>query len=125
MIKRNIFSIIVALGIFYLSLSSTETYDKISIFSFPGIDYVVHFLMYFIFMGVILFEHRKNIHKIRRLFLISLIPLFYGAFMELLQLWLTVTRTGSLFDLLFNFAGIVFAIIICFIIRPIRNELIK
>lgn len=125
MIKKNIFSILVALGILYLSLSGAETYDKISIFSFPGADYIVHFLMYFVFMSVIVFEHRKGIVKIRILLFISLIPLFYGALMELLQSWLTVSRTGSLADLLSNLAGITVSIIICLVIKPIRKELIR
>jgi len=56
---------------------------------------------------------------------ISLIPLFYGALMELLQSWLTVSRTGSLTDLLSNLAGITVSIIICLVIKPIRKELIK
>ena len=125
MIKKKIFSILAALGILYLSLSGAETYDKITIFSFPGADYIVHFLMYFVFMSVIVFEHRKGINKIKFLFLVSLIPLFYGALMELLQSWLTVSRTGSLADLLFNLAGIVFSVIICLVIKPIRKELIR
>ncbi len=125
MIKKNILSIIAALGILYLSISGADTYDKISIFSFPGADYLAHFIMYFVFMGVIVFEHRNSIYKIRTLFIISLIPLFYGALMELLQLGLTVSRTGSWTDLLFNLAGIMFLIIICLIIKPIRKKLIK
>jgi len=125
MIKKNIFSILVALGILYLSLSGAETYDKISIFSFPGADYIVHFMMYFVLTSVIVFEHRKGIGKIRILLFISLIPLFYGALMELLQSWLTVSRTGSLTDLLSNLAGITVSIIICLVIKPIRKELIK
>jgi len=125
MIKKNIFSILVALGILYLSLSGAETYDKISIFSFPGADYIVHFMMYFVLTSVIVFEHRKGIGKIRILLFISLIPLFYGALLELLQSWLTVSRTGSLADLLSNLAGITVSIIICLVIKPIRKELIK
>ena len=125
MIKRNIFSIIVALVILYLSVSGSENYDKISIFNFPGADYIVHFIMYFVLMGVIVFEHRKEIYKISRLFLISLIPLFYGALMELLQLLFTVSRTGSWYDLLFDFAGIITSVIVCISIKPIRKELIK
>jgi len=119
MIKKNIFSILAALGILYLSLSGAETYDRITIFSFPGVDYIVHFLMYFVFMSVIVFEHRKGINKIR------FIPLFYGALMELLQSWLTVSRTGSLADLFFNLAGIVFSVFVCLVIKPIRKELIR
>ena len=125
MIKRNIFSIITALFILYLSVSGSENYDNISFFNFPGADYIVHFVMYFVFTGVIIFEHRKEIFKIRRLLLISLIPLFYGALMELLQLWFTVSRSGSWYDLLFDFAGIIASVIICITIKPIRKELIR
>jgi len=125
MIKKNIISIIVALVILYLSVSGSENYDKISIFDFPGADYLVHFIMYFVFMGVIVFEHRKEIYEIRRLFLISLIPFFYGALMEFLQLMFTTSRTGSWSDLLFNCAGIITTVIICITIKPIRKVLIR
>ena len=125
MIKKNIFSILIALIILYLSLSGSENYDKLSILNFPGADYIVHFLMYFTFMSVIVFEHRKEIHKTKILLLISIIPLFYGAIMELFQSWFTVSRTGSWSDLLFNFAGIIFSVIICLLIKSIRKELIR
>lgn len=125
MIKKNIISIIVALVILYLSVSGSENYDKITIFNFPGADYIVHFVMYFVFMVVIVFEHRKDINNIIRLFLISLIPLFYGALMELLQLLFTVSRSGSWYDLLFDFAGIITAVIGTISIKPIRKKLIR
>lgn len=125
MIKKNIISIIVALVILYLSVSGSENYDKITIFNFPGADYIVHFIMYFVFMVAIIFEHRKDINKISRLFLISLIPLFYGALMELLQLLFTVSRSGSWNDLLFDFAGIITAVIVSISIKPIRKKLIR
>lgn len=112
MIRKNFFSIITALIIMFLSLASAETFKKIPVYHFRGIDKVVHFCMYLIFTGVILFENRKTISRTGHLFLIALIPLFFGGLMELLQSWLTTTRTGSIFDLLFNILGILFSLLI-------------
>jgi VanZ family protein len=59
------------------------------------------------------------------LFLISLIPFFFGALMELLQSLLTSSRSGSIYDLIFNLAGILFSVLIFLIIRSFQKEKIK
>jgi VanZ family protein len=125
MIKKNILSILVAVLIAYLSLSESDNFNKVSFLNFPGADKIVHFLMYFAFMSVIVFENRKNIGKIPALLLISLIPFFYGALMEVLQTLLTSTRIGSALDLLSDLAGVLFTVVICLIIRPVRKQIIK
>ena len=53
MLKRNIFSIIVALIILYLSLASSDTFEKVPFFNIPNFDKIVHFGMYFGLMSVI------------------------------------------------------------------------
>ncbi len=125
MIKKNIFSILVAVIIVYLSLSDADSFDKVSFLNFRGVDKIVHFGMYFAFMSVIVFENRKNIGKVNILFLIALIPFCFGAIMEVLQQWLTVNREGSVTDLLFNLAGILLSIMICLLVRPFRRQIIK
>ena len=125
MIRKNIFSIIVALIISYLSLSDTDSFDKVSFLYFPGADKIVHFGLYFVFMSVIVFENRKNIGRIHILLLIAIIPFCFGALMEVLQSWLTIDRTGTISDLFFNFAGILLSVVICLGVRPFRKELIK
>ncbi len=125
MIRKNIFSIIVALVIAYLSLSNADNYDKVSFFNFPGADKIIHFMMYFVFMSVIVFENRNNIGKIKILLLIALIPFCFGALMEALQMLLTVNREESLTDIFFNLAGVLLSVVICLLVRPFRRQIIR
>jgi VanZ family protein len=125
MIRRNILSILTAVFIAYLSLSESDSYNKIAFLNFPGADKIVHFCMYFFLMSVIVFENRKNIGKINILLLIGVIPAFYGTLMEFLQRWLTATRTASLADILFDISGILLSIIICLAFKPLRKQIIR
>ena len=117
MIKKNKFSILVAISIMYLSLTSSHTFDKVSFITIPYIDKIVHFGMYFGLMSVIILENRKTLIKTSHLFLIGLIPLLYGILLEIMQSTLTLTRTGSFYDALFNCAGILVSILLWLSIR--------
>jgi VanZ family protein len=125
MVKKNIFSIFVALIIIYLSLASSEKFEKVSFYNIPFADRIVHFGMYFGFMSVIIFENRKNIRSTRHLCLIALVPLFYGILMEILQSTLTTTRNGNFFDVIFNSAGILVSIILWLCIKHFIKETIR
>ena len=125
MIKRNIFSILVALIIMFLSLASSETFEEVSIFNSPFIDKIAHFVMYFGLMSVIIFEYRKTLKSKRSLFLIALVPFFYGILMEILQSTLTDSRLASFFDVLFNSAGILFSVLLWLLIKPLIKETIR
>ena len=118
MIRKNKFSILVALIIMYLSLTSSQTFDKVSFITIPYFDKIVHFGMYFGLMSVIILENRKSINKTGYWFLIGLIPLLYGIFLEIMQSTITLTRTGSIYDALFNCAGILVSILLWLSIRP-------
>jgi VanZ family protein len=125
MLKKNILSILVALTIMYLSLASSGTFKKISIFNISYLDKIVHFVMYFGFMSVILFENRKTLKSNSHLFLLSLIPLFYGILMEILQSTLTVSRTGNIYDAIFNLTGILFSLILWFLIKHLTKKSVR
>jgi len=126
MIKKNKFSILVALFIMYLSLANSSTFEKVSVFNFPFFDKIVHFGMYFGLMATIIFENRKNLKNIRALFLVSLISLSYGILMEVLQATLTVSRSGSFYDVIADFAGIIVSVLIWLWIRQfIMKETVK
>ncbi len=125
MVKKNILSMLVALTILYLSLASSETFKKVPLIDIPNFDKVVHFLMYFGLMSVIIFENRRTIKSNKQLFLIALIPLFYGILMELLQSALTTTRSGSFFDALFNSVGIMVSILLWLRIKPLVSDRFK
>jgi VanZ family protein len=119
MIRKNIFSIIVALIILYLSLTGSDTFDKVPLFNIPHLDKIVHFLMYAGLMSVILFENRKTLIRQNQVLAAALIPFFYGVIMEFLQVFLTDTRSGSIYDALSNSAGIISAILLWLYIKPL------
>ena len=118
MIRRNILSIFIALIILYLSLTGSDTFDKVPLFNIPHLDKIVHFLMYAGLMTVILFENRKILILQSQILFAALIPFFYGILMELLQASLTDTRSGNIYDALFNTSGIIAAVLIWFFIKP-------
>lgn len=119
MVKKNIFSILVALIILFLSLTGSDTFDKVPLFNIPYLDKIVHFLMYAGLMSVIILENRKALMLIRNVFIIALIPLTYGILMEILQAALTVSRSGSVYDVFANSAGIIAAILLWILLKPI------
>jgi VanZ family protein len=125
MIKKNIFSILIALIIMYLSLANAHTFDKAPFIDIPNIDKAVHFCMYFGLMLVILLENKNSIKSIGHLFLLGLIPLSFGILMEILQATLTVTRSGSFFDALANSAGIFVSILLWLWIKPTKKGIIR
>jgi VanZ family protein len=125
MIKKNIFSILIALIIMYLSLANAHTFDKAPFIDIPNIDKAVHFCMYFGLMLVIILENKNSIKSNGHLFLLGLIPLSFGILMEILQATLTVTRSGSFFDALANSAGILVSILLWLWIKPTKKEIIR
>jgi VanZ family protein len=125
MLRKNILSISVALIILYLSLASAETFNKIPVFHFRDMDKVVHFGMYATLMGAILFENRKRIETNGRLALIACIPFIFGAMLELMQSWLTTSRSGSIYDQLANSFGILFSVSVFLLFRNRKTEGVK
>jgi VanZ family protein len=125
MIKKNIFSILVALIILYLSLASSEKFNKVPFFNNPFSDKIVHTAMYLGFMSVIIFENRKSIKNYLQLFLLALIPFVYGIIMELLQLTLTTSRYASVYDVFANSAGILISLLLWLWIKPYLTRKIR
>lgn len=122
MIKKYYLSIITAIVILYLSLFTTPSFPKlIDILWEP--DKIIHVLMYGGFTAVLLFESRKGL-TIKKLFMLSIIPLLYGGLMELLQELLTTNRTGSIYDFIANSAGVVICDIFS-IIKPFKKVFFK
>lgn len=121
MIRKNILSLFVALFISILSLTSSDKFHNIPIANFRGLDKIIHFILYFVFMAVILYEHRNRAAKISNLVLLTLFPLIFGVLMEALQAWLTITRTCSFYDLLFNAAGIFVSIFLFLLMKSFKK----
>jgi VanZ family protein len=118
MVKKNIFSILMALVILYLSLASSESFDKVRYFSLSFFDKIVHTGMYMGFMSVIIFENRKSINSNLQLLLLALIPFGYGILMELFQLTLTTSRSASFYDVIANATGILISLLLWLWIKP-------
>jgi len=121
MIKKNIFTILVALIILYLSLANSHTFDKIPLVDVPNFDKVVHLGMYFGLMSVIILENRKTIKRTVSLFLIGALSLLYGILMEILQATITITRSGSFYDALADAAGVLLSILLWLWIKRVKN----
>jgi VanZ family protein len=125
MIRKNIFSILVALLLLYLSLANSEKFEEIHLIKIPNLDKLVHFGMYFVLMTVIIIEHRKNIRNSFYLMLLALIPLSYGILMEILQLKLTSNRSADFYDALADAAGVMASVLLWLIIKPAAKESIR
>jgi VanZ family protein len=125
MIKKNIFSIVVALLLLYLSLTNAENFENVQLIKMPNLDKLVHFGMYFVLMSVIIIEHRNNLANPIKLLLLAIIPLSYGILMEVLQLTLTRSRSGDMIDALFDAGGILAAILLWLLIKPAFKETLK
>jgi VanZ family protein len=125
MIKKNLFSVLTALLLLYLSLSNSEKFRDFPVIRFQYLDKLVHFGMYFILMSVIIIEHRKEIRSFSNLLLISVFPLLYGILMEILQMTLTSTRSGEIMDAVFDGLGILASFLVWRLVRPVEKGKIR
>jgi VanZ family protein len=125
MLKKNFFSFLTALIILYLCLADSHTFDSVPLINIPYFDKFVHTGMYFALMSAIILEHRKTINRSSVLFLVGLIPLFYGILIEIMQSTLTVSRSGSIYDVLADCAGILFSILMWLLIKPHIEHIVR
>jgi VanZ family protein len=125
MVKRNILSILEGLLIMYLSLTGSDTFKKVPIYNIPHLDKIIHFGMYFTWMTLIAYENRKNIKSTPHLIFIAIIPFCFGFLMEVLQFYVVTSRSGSVYDMLANSAGIIISILLWIWIKPLIKEKIR
>lgn len=113
-------TLIISLLITFLSLANFNDLSKPTVLLFPGADKMVHFIMYFTLSLVFMLEcYYKSLiqPKKTKLILINLIPLLMSITFELIQEYLTTSRTGSFYDELFNILGILVAILTFYFIK--------
>ena len=115
MLRRNFFSLVIALAILYLSLTDTDKFETANVFEFT--DKLVHYLMYFGLTLIILFENRKIYFSVQHIVFTAIISAVYGMLMEVLQLMLTNDRSASSLDALTNLIGAASAAILWYFIR--------
>jgi VanZ family protein len=91
----------------------------------PYIDKIGHFVMYSIFSAVLLLDSGKWQYAISFHYFILLIPVIFGALMEVMQMTFTTSRKAEILDLVADIAGIAAGIILAMfarrIIRVIRS----
>lgn len=117
MFKNNLFSVLVALIIMYLSLASSDNFDDVDLFNLSWLDKVVHFGMYFALTGAIFFGNRKVLDTTGRIVIASVIPFLYGILMEVLQMF-TASRSGNAGDAAADLAGVALFVFCWMIFRP-------
>lgn len=117
MIRKNIFTILVSIAIFWLSMTNSDTFESVRLVDIPNSDKMVHVGMYFVLMSAVLYENRKRVINYRDILTAALFPLSYGILIEILQS-LTVSRSASFYDALADAAGIIISIVLWKLIRP-------
>jgi len=116
-IRNNILSIIVAIGIAVVSFMSPGDINKINIFKLHNVDRLVHAVMYFVLALTLCYENRVRLLKVTNYIYLSIIPILFGLFIEILQPVVTKGRSAELIDEVFNIAGTVVAFFIWYIFR--------
>nr|WP_321454141.1 VanZ family protein [uncultured Carboxylicivirga sp.] len=116
-------TITIMLVVTFLSLMKTSDITPRDIFQLPYFDKIVHFLMYFTMTFFFMFEYYlQHKHRITHIVQILIIPLFWGASMELAQLFFTDYRGADWWDMLANSIGVFTAYFVVCIFR--HNKLI-
>jgi VanZ family protein len=111
-IKQYYKSIIIGILILWLSLSGSKSLVPGRMLSIPYVDKIGHFAMYAFFSAILLLDscHWHNGRKFH--YVILLIPFFFGALMEVMQMTLTTSRKAELADLLADIGGILAGILL-------------
>lgn len=122
-IKQYYKSIIIGLLILWLSLSGSKSLVPGRMLNIPYIDKMGHFAMYAFFSSVLLLDSCRW-HSSRHLrYVILLIPLFFGALMEIMQMTFTSSRKAEILDLVANVSGVTAGIILARITLVILGKL--
>lgn len=101
----------------YLSFANFSNISEIPSVNFLAPDKLAHFLMYFYLMATILYPLRKTLLSSWKIFLISIIPISFGAIVEFLQEALTLYRSKELLDFISDVIGVYTAIIVFYFKR--------
>jgi VanZ family protein len=116
-IKQYYKSIIIGLLILWLSLSGSKSLVPGRMLNIPYIDKMGHFAMYAFFSAMLLMDSCRWQTERRFNYLILLIPLFFGALMEIMQMTLTTSRKAETIDLVANIGGITAGILLAHIVK--------
>lgn len=121
-IKQYYKSIIVGLIILWLSLSGSKSLVPGRMLNIPYIDKMGHFAMYSFFSAMLLMDSCGWRTDRKFNYLILLIPLFFGALMEIMQMTLTTNRRAETTDLIANVGGVASGILLAWIIKKVMER---
>ena len=106
--------IIIAVIIFYGSLSSGENLNKLSLIHFNNSDKLIHFIFYFMLSITLQFSILRSttINRKNQILLIFILVVSYGLIMEIFQYYFTNSRSADIFDAFANTFGCICGILI-------------
>ena len=118
-------SILVTIGILYLSFAPPSTFDFAeSIPKIPHGDKIIHFGMFFVLTAALIYElkkrNRKNYRTGKFLFVCILLPIALGGIIEIIQEAFFKPRSADWFDWLADIAGVLMA----YFIYSFKNSII-
>jgi VanZ family protein len=104
--------ILVAIIIFYGSISSGENLNKVDFLHFRHLDKIVHFIFYFSLSITVLSAFYKNSNFVYKKQIIATltISILYGLLMEFFQYQFTELRTAEFLDVISNTIGAIIGI---------------
>ncbi len=118
-IKQYYKSIIIGLLILWLSLSGSKSLVPGRMLNIPYIDKMGHFAMYAFFSAMLLMDSCRWQTERRFNYLILLIPILFGALMEIMQMTLTTSRQAETLDLVANISGVTAGILLAHIAKKV------
>ena len=114
--------ILFAILILILSILPSDISKESPRFFFPGMDKIIHAMMYGAFTYLALNEFLKNYAVRKRSVIIIIVAVFsYSVLMEILQLYLVESRSGEWLDILANLTGILVGLAVILFREKIRS----
>jgi|GEM_PF-958672 len=107
----------IAVIILVLSLSDAGTVARPVYRIIPHADKMFHLIMYFALTIVMMYQYRHLLLKTVNVLIIVIVAFAYGVTIELMQKYLTTSRSFEYADILFNLAGIALATGVYFSVR--------
>lgn len=85
----------------------------------PYVDKIGHFAMYAFFSAILLLDSGRWQDSANFHYLVLLVPVIFGALMEIMQMTLTTTRKAEVLDLAADIGGVAAGILLAFIAKRI------
>jgi len=122
-IKRYYRSILIGILILWLSLSGGKSLVPGDFLTIPYVDKIGHFLMYALFSGMLLLDSClwQSGRSVR--YVVLVIPVAFGALMEVFQYLLTSSRQAEALDLAADILGIGAGVVGALLVRQILKKI--